>query len=215
MIFAITKFLTNILFRLLYRFRVYRNKKSFCHGPAIVAANHASFLDPVAVVLSFPGRLYHLARSTLFSNVFSNWLLRQWACYPVNRSSGNSAAFKAAYSLFQKGQKLIIYPEGSRSPDGHLHPGQIGVGMLAIKTKVPVLPVYVAGTYQAFNRHQKFPKFCKPITCIFGSPVKLDDLLENTTLSSKEIYQIATDRIMTKIAELKSWYENGCIGEVP
>ncbi|AAP04924.1 lysophospholipid acyltransferase family protein [Chlamydia caviae] len=215
MIFTVCKFLTKVVFTLLYRHRVYGVKKNLVKGAAIIASNHNSYLDPIALNLSVRGCLHHLARSTLFSNRFTGWLHKEWGSYPVKRGGGNSAAFKAAFELFKKKKKLIIYPEGERSPTGDLLPGKVGVGLIAIKARVPVVPVYIGGTYDIFNRHQKFPKIWKTVTCVFGTPLTFDDLIDNDTLSAKETYQIATDRIMSKIAELKTWYENGCIGEVP
>ncbi|MEF9519386.1 lysophospholipid acyltransferase family protein [Chlamydia crocodili] len=215
MIFTVCKFLTRVAFTLLYRHKVYGVKKNLVKGAAIIASNHNSYLDPIALNLSVRGCLHHLARSTLFSNRFTGWLHKEWGSYPVKRGGGNSAAFKAAFELFKKKKKLIIYPEGERSPTGELLPGKVGVGLIAIKARVPVVPVYVGGTYEIFNRYQKFPKIWKTVTCVFGTPLTFDDLIDNHTLNSKEAYQIATDRIMSKIAELKTWYENGCIGEVP
>ena len=215
MIFTICKFLTRIIFLLFYRLKVYGVKKNLIKGAAIVASNHNSYFDPIAIELSVRGCLYHLARSTLFSNPVVSWLQKQWGCYPIKRGKGNSEAFKAASYLFKKQKKLIIYPEGERSSTGQLLPVKVGVGLMAIKTRVPVIPVYIGGTYEIFNRHQKFPKLWQTITCIFGTPLTFNDLIDNDSINKKEAYQIATDRIMQKIAELKSWYENGCIGEVP
>lgn len=215
MFFTICKFLTRVFFLTFYRLKVYGVKKNLIKGAAIVASNHNSYFDPIAIELSAPGCLYHFARASLFDVPIFGWFLKQVGCYPVQREKSNTSVFKAAFQLFKKGKKLIIYPEGQRSPTGELCPGQIGVGLLAIKTGVPVIPVYVGGTYDVFNRHQKLPKPWKTITCIFGTPITFDDLIENDEIKNKEAYQIATDRIMNKIAELKAWYENGCIREVP
>ncbi|WP_348663714.1 lysophospholipid acyltransferase family protein [Chlamydia vaughanii] len=215
MIFTVCKFLTRVVFSIFYRLKPYGVKKNFIKGAAIIAANHNSYLDPIAIHLCVHRCLYHLARSSLFSNRVIGWLQRQWGCYPVKRGEGNSAAFRVAFQLFKKKKKLIIYPEGERSSTGELGPGKVGVGLMAIKSQVPVIPVYIGGTYDIFNRHQKFPKLWKTVTCIFGTPLHFDDLIQDKTLSNKDAYQIATDRIMSKIAELKTWYENGCIGEVP
>lgn len=215
MIFMLFKTIVRVIFSLCYRLRTYGTEENFIPGPAIVASNHTSFLDPIVIPLSVRGKIYHLARSTLFSSSFSKWLFTQCACYPVNRNAGNSAAFKAALELFRRREKLIIYPEGMRNTDGEMQTGKVGVGMLAIKGKVPVIPVYVAGTHEAFGRHQKFPKIWRTITTVFGTPVTFDDLIQNESISRKEAYQLATDRIMECISELKRWHDGGCIGNVP
>lgn len=215
MIFFICKCITRLVFSCLYRLKTYGVKKNFISGPAIIASNHSSFLDPIALELSVSGCIYHLARSSLFNNPISRWLLTQWACYPIHRHSGNSAAFKAAFDLFEKRKKLAIYPEGTRSPNGELRPGNIGVGMLAIKSRVPVIPVYIGGTFQAWNRYQAVPRIWKTITVIFGKPLSFEDIIQDNNINTKDAYRLATERTMQKIMELKQWYEAGCIGELP
>ncbi|WP_201456654.1 lysophospholipid acyltransferase family protein [Chlamydia sp. 17-3921] len=215
MIFHICKFLTKVIFSLFYRLKIFGVKKNFLQGSAIIASNHNSFLDPIALQLSIFGCLHHLARSTLFNNNFTAWLWKQWACHPIHRGGGNSAAFKIACKLLDEGKKLVIYPEGSRSPDGQLQEGKIGIGMIVMKAHVPVIPAYIGGSYDALNRNMKFPKIWRTITTVFGTPLYFDDLFNNETLSNKDAYKIATNRIMEKITELKAWYEAGCHGEVP
>lgn len=215
MIFCICKFFTRVAFSLLYRLKTFGVKKNFIRGPAIIAANHNSFLDPVALQLSVFGCLHHLARSTLFGNRFTTWLWKQWACHPVHRGGGNSAALRISCQLLHEGKKLVIYPEGARSPDGELQEGKIGIGMIVMKARVPVIPAYVGGSYEAFSRHRKFPKIWRTITTVFGTPLYFDDLFNHPNLSHKEAYKLATERIMQKIAELKTWYEAGCHGDIP
>ncbi|SPN73688.1 Bifunctional protein aas,2-acyl-glycerophospho-ethanolamine acyltransferase,Uncharacterized protein conserved in bacteria,1-acylglycerol-3-phosphate O-acyltransferases,Acyltransferase [Chlamydia serpentis] len=212
MIFRICKFFTWVLFSLFYKLKVYGTKKNFIKGPAIIAVNHNSFLDPIALHMCVHECIYHLARASLFN---IPWLWKQWGCFPVRTEEGNAAAFKIAVQLFKDGKKLVIYPEGARSPNGQLQPGKIGIGMMAMKSKIPVIPVYIGGTFEAFNRHQNLPNVWKTITCIFGTPMHFDDIIQNPKIKNKEAYQIITNQIMDKIAELKVWYESGCKGEVP
>ncbi|AAF73599.1 1-acyl-sn-glycerol-3-phosphate acyltransferase [Chlamydia muridarum str. Nigg] len=216
MIFTIAKSLVRLLFPLFYRRKIFRSKASASvTGAAIIAANHVSFLDPIIIPLSFPGKIYHLAKSGLFANSFAHWLFHELGCYPISRNAGNSAAFKAALNIFSRGEKLIIYPEGTRHSDGEIHQGKVGVGMLALKGNVPVIPVYVAGTLEAFGKHQKFPKLWKTLTTVIGTPISFQDLIDNPAIDKKEAYQLATERIMAKIAKLRTWFQQGCIGEIP
>ncbi|WP_080125577.1 lysophospholipid acyltransferase family protein [Chlamydia suis] len=216
MIFTIAKSLVRLLFPLFYRRKIFRSKASAAvTGAAIIAANHVSFLDPIVIPLAFPGKIYHLAKSGLFANPFARWLFRALGCYPISREAGNSAAFKAALNIFSKGEKLIIYPEGTRHSDGKIHRGKVGVGMLALKGNVPVIPVYVAGTFEAFGKKHTFPRIWKTLTTVIGKPITFQDLIDNSALDKKEAYQLATDRIMAKITELQTWFQQGCIGEIP
>lgn len=117
MIFTVCKFLTRVVFTLLYRHKVYGVKKNLVKGAAIIAANHSSYLDPIALQLSVRGCLHHLARSTLFSNRFTGWLHREWGSYPVKKGGGNSAAFKAAFELFKRKKAHYLSRRGAE-PNG-------------------------------------------------------------------------------------------------
>ncbi len=121
-------------------------------APFIMAVNHSSNLDPVVVGAAFPRRLRYLAKVELFqgSRLFA-WLLRTLGAIPVSRESSQSAggALKTFLQLIEDGEAVLLFPEGARSLDGRLKPLEGGVSLLAIRTGVPVIPVYISGTHEA------------------------------------------------------------------
>jgi 1-acyl-sn-glycerol-3-phosphate acyltransferase len=141
--------------------------------PVIVAANHTSNLDPVVVGCVFPGRLRPLGKVELFRiNRLFTWLMNNLGVIPVDRESGTSAAIalKHFLELLKHGENLMIFPEGARSADGRLKTVEGGVAVLATSVDVPVIPLYVAGTYESMPVGAK--KIARhPISAHFGNPI--------------------------------------------
>lgn len=154
--------------------------------PFIMAVNHCSNLDPVVVGAAFPDRLRYLAKVELFqgSRLFA-WLLRRLGAIPVSRDSSQSAggALKTFLQLLQDGESVLLFPEGARSIDGKIKPLEGGVALLALKTGVPVIPVYVSGTFEAMPVGANQIGWNR-ISIIFGEPLYPFSLTEN--MSSKE-----------------------------
>ena len=141
--------------------------------PVIVAANHASNLDPVVVGCVFPGRLRPLGKVQLFRiNRPFTWLMNNLGVIPLDRESGASAAMalKNFLELLKNGESLMIFPEGGRSLDGRLKPLEGGVAVLSVSTGAPIVPPYIAGTFEAMPVGAKSVKRT-PISVQFGNPV--------------------------------------------
>lgn len=197
--------------RLFYRHRVY-GKRHFPKGGGMICSNHTSFLDPPLIGVSCPGIVHFLGRDTLFRSRFFAWLIGKLNCHPVRRGKGNAYAFKKALQLIQRGNKVVIFPEGRRAADGELHKGQPGVGMLVHRAGCQVIPVYIHGAYEIWNTKRRFPKLIGKTACIFGTPLTFEDLeAVEKKLAQAEI----ADRIMTKIETLRDWYRAGAKGSPP
>jgi 1-acyl-sn-glycerol-3-phosphate acyltransferase len=197
--------------KIFYHHKVY-GKENIPPGGGIIAPNHCSFWDPPLVGISCPDKIHFLARDTLFHFAPFAWLIRQLNTHPVKSGAGNLSTLKTALEFVQSGKKVVIFPEGKRSSDGQLHKGQLGVGMLVQRARCQVIPVYIHGTFEAWNSHRKFPKFSGRTACIFGKPIPyLESSLEDKKMAQAEI----VDTIMAKIADLRSWYLAGAHGTPP
>jgi 1-acyl-sn-glycerol-3-phosphate acyltransferase len=168
------KLFVRFLITIFYHHKTY-GKEHIPKGGAMVVANHCSFLDPPIIGVSLPGKIYFLARETLFKFPPFAWLLRQLCTHPVSAGKGNIGTFKTALELVEGGKKVVIFPEGKRSRDGTLHKGQLGVGMLVQRARCRVIPVYVHGTYEAWSADRKFPKFFGRTACVIGAPIEYVD----------------------------------------
>lgn len=177
-------------------------------GPFIVAANHLSHLDPPLIGAAFRTReLFFLARKTLFKPGFWNFLLSHINTISVDKqNNADVRAIRQALSLLKKGFGIVIFPEGTRSVDGHFGSAQAGVGFLACKTQVPVIPVRIEGTYEILRKNSVLPDLHKKSALSIGTPISPKHY--DIALDSKQRYQLAADFILQQIqnipAKLKS-----------
>lgn len=174
-------------------------------GPVILASNHASFLDPPLVGAGLSRMVNYLARDTLFDVPLLRSLLRSWKVVPVDREGGGGAGLKAILARLLEGGVILLFPEGTRSPDGSLRPAKSGIGLTVIKSAAPVVPVRVFGTFEAYGRHARWPR-PRRLTVVYGQPMEFRALREEARDCSKarlkEIYQQVADEIMGAIAAL-------------
>jgi 1-acyl-sn-glycerol-3-phosphate acyltransferase len=194
------------LLRLLFRLRVSGAERVPLSGAAILAANHASYLDPPVIGAAAPRMLGYLARESLFHNPIFGWLLRHWQAVPVDPEGAGASGLRVILERLRAGEAILIFPEGSRSFDGRLLPARPGVGLVVVKSGAPVVPVRVFGTHEALPRGRGRPRFC-PVSVTFGEPMRFDAARAEAAQASKarhkEIYQGIADEIMAAIAGLQ------------
>ena len=202
-IYRIVVFCAKVLFRELFDGDVYGDENIPRKGPCILACNHLSFFDPPFIGGSVPHReVYSIARSSLFRTKFRNWLFRGMNCIPLNRSSGDIGAIKSALRLLNDGKCIMIYPEGKRSDDGFPGEPQAGVGLLACKTGVPIVPCKISGTYEIMPRGCTFPDWTQSATIIFGKPIHRSEY--DIFQKSHDRYRLVAKKIMDEIFCLKN-----------
>lgn len=182
-----------------YDFRIVGAENLRFEGSAIVAANHVSFLDPPFIGQAFDEPLYFFARKTLFDHPLAGWLLKEWQSIPIDRDKPDTASLKATIRLLKSGKKVLMFPEGTRSPDGSLQPAEAGVGLFLAKTGAPVLPVRIFGTYEAYPRGARFLR-PSSITLVVGR--KYQPELPAGVPHSRELYQTLADDVMQRISSL-------------
>lgn len=138
-----------------------------------MASNHVSYLDPIVVASGAHRRhLNFMARHDLFKGRFGKFISALGA-FEVKRDSPDLSAIKEAINRVKKGQGLLLFPEGARKfEDGSVEP-QAGIGFLASKLNVPVIPAYISGTDKAWPRHAKSVKFTKVKVC-FGKEISIE-----------------------------------------
>ncbi|MDX6718082.1 MAG: glycerol-3-phosphate dehydrogenase [Solirubrobacteraceae bacterium] len=115
-------------------------------GPVIIASNHRSFLDPWVIGMMLRRPIYYVAKAELFSHRLQAWFLSSMGAFPVDRGNGDRDAMDAARKILERGDVVVIFPEGTRTRPGALGTPKRGVGRLALETGVPVVPIAVNGT---------------------------------------------------------------------
>ncbi len=180
-----------------FDFRVIGAENLRFDGPAIIASNHVSFLDPPFVGQAFDEPLYFFARKTLFDHPIAGKVLREWQTIPIDRDKPDTASLKATIRLLKSGKKVLMFPEGTRSPDGQLQKGEAGVGLFLAKTGAPVLPVRIFGSYEAYPRGAKFLR-PSSITLVVGQKYQPD----LSASHGRDLYQAVADEDMHRISGL-------------
>jgi len=169
-------FLTPILM-LLFRPKVTGLRQVPNLGPAIIASNHLSFSDSIFMPLVVPRKVTFMAKSEYFTSpgikgFFKKITFQALGQVPVDRSGGrrSEAAIGTGLKLLEEGQCIGIYPEGTRSPDGRLYKGRIGIARMAVESGAPVIPVAMFNTAEIQPTGQIVPKV-RRVEMVFGEPM--------------------------------------------
>jgi 1-acyl-sn-glycerol-3-phosphate acyltransferase len=173
MLYNILRFLSWIILKVFFHLEVFGRENIPKKGGFILASNHTSYLDPIAVGVASPRKLSYMARSDLFKDRLFGWLLTNINVFPVERESADLSALKEAMKRVKRGNGLLLFPEGTRQTENFLTRAYAGIGFLAVKLDVPVVPVFVKGTLQAWPKHAKSIKRSK-ISVYFGSQIPIE-----------------------------------------
>lgn len=171
--YAVGRGVFRLLFKGCFLWRIDHAARVPATGPVLLASNHASFLDPPLVGAALERPIHFMARDTLFRNPVLNRVFRSWNAVPVDRDGGGAGGLRIIHDLLARGQGVLLFPEGTRTRDGKLQPARSGIGLLALRTDVPVIPVRVFGTYEAFGRRHRLPR-PHPVRVHFGEAIPLD-----------------------------------------
>src|SRR5438045_6955042 len=184
LIYRVAWCLFRLVFAAYFRWRVFNPERVPLTGPVILAANHASFIDPPLVGSGLKREINYLARESLFRFPVVGAILRAVNSVPVDRDGGGAAGLKAILGLLLDGGGIILFPEGTRTRDGRLQPARSGIGFTVIKSNAPVVPVRVFGTFEAYGRHMRFPR-PRRVAVKYGRPMQFEQLRQEARTCSK------------------------------
>lgn len=190
-LYLLAKFIGFFVYNVFFLIEI-KGKENFPKkGGFIVASNHLSYLDPPTIGFACPRKLHYFAKSSLFEiKIFSN-LVRILGAIPLERESKMPLSLKKAIEILKKGEGLVIFPEGTRSKDGLIKEGKPGIGFLAVKSKVPIIPVRLKGTDKALPINSKFIRL-KKIEVVIGKPLYYE----------KESYEEVSRKVIEEIKKL-------------
>jgi 1-acyl-sn-glycerol-3-phosphate acyltransferase len=193
--------LVYIVAKPLFRYRAIGTEHIPRQGSAIIASNHASYLDPIFVGLGIRRRINYLAKKELFSKRLANYFLRNLLrALPVDRERMDRNTLRETYNLLKKNELVLMFPEGTRTYDGKLNKAKMGIGMIAYNSQVPVIPVYIDGSYTILSRTAKSIRY-KKCSVYYGPPVDLNAFYSQQR--SKELYKVISEKIMDAIRQLE------------
>jgi 1-acyl-sn-glycerol-3-phosphate acyltransferase len=168
-LYAILKPLAVGIMRLLFRLEAHGTEHVPRRGPVLLVANHSSFLDPPLVGGAAPRPLSFMAKAELFRVPLLGGLIRRLNARPVRREGADAGALRTALRILQDGGLLLMFPEGTRGPEGSLRPAKPGAAMLAVLSGAPVVPVFIRGSGRAWPRGRRLPRPAK-VLVTFGPP---------------------------------------------
>jgi len=168
-------------------------------GPFLLAANHASYLDPPGIGVCFRRPIHYFARESLFRS-FAGPILRGVNAVPVSREGSDLTAIRRALEVLQAGEGLLVFPEGTRSSDGNFLKPERGIGLLACKGGVPVVPARLFNTHRAMGRGRK-AVLGEPVKVRFGKPLGPEEF--DPGGGGKNRFDGAAARIMDSIRSIE------------
>ncbi len=160
--------LTSVLLRGVYDIKVSGGSVIPRRGGCVLASNHQSFMDPVVLGAAVKRPLAFLARESLFCHRLFGLVIRNLNAIPVATESLGPDALRRAVGVLTSGWPLVVFPEGTRTPDGSLRPLRRGVALLAVRAGVPVIPVRIFGAFSLWPRRRRFPRLGGRIAVAFG-----------------------------------------------
>jgi 1-acyl-sn-glycerol-3-phosphate acyltransferase len=221
--YVVLKAMITRLTLLVWRPKVEGRENIPARGPVILASNHLSFVDSMLIPMVAPRRVVFIAKAEYFeTRGLKGRLMKAFftaiGAIPVRRGDHRAAkdSLDQSLAVINSGGAFVIYPEGTRSLDGRLYRGKVGVGWLALKSGAPIVPVAVRGTQKVLPVGSKIPKIV-PVTVTFGQPIdaaKLDFPGEASAENSRARRAVA-DAVIVEIQKLSGQEYAGIYNERP
>ncbi len=165
------KFLARLSMTAAFQIRVTGRDYLPAEGGALLLSNHQSNLDPFVIGLSSDRLIDYVARRTLFRFKPFGWFIEWLGAIPIEREGTGFGGLKETLKRIKHGAIVLLFPEGTRTPDGEVHAMKPGFCAIAKRAGVPVIPVGLDGTFDAWPRHQRFPRR-SVIQVQFGQPIE-------------------------------------------
>ena len=191
---------SRLLAQIFFRFRILHRERMINTGPVLLAMNHQSYFDPPLAGNATDRAIYFLMRRTLLNVPVLGKILPKLNVIPVDQEGIDRGALKKLIQVVRDGNGALVFPEGSRTMDGNLQPGQPGIGLVIAKTRAPVVPMRIFGAYDALPRGRGRLRFA-PITIVVGHPIYFTE--SDFSGAGKDVYGRLSQRVMDAIAALQ------------
>ena len=153
LLYAIAKPIVSLLLKTILPVKFHNRERLAQDPPYIVIANHSSMLDPVIIGVGVIGhQVRFIGKKELTKNKLAAWLFKQLRMIPVDRHNSDMEAMRACMRVTKEGGILGIFPEGTRHHEGLMTEMESGIGLIALRSRVPLMPVYITGKLELFRR---------------------------------------------------------------
>lgn len=186
------KSIVNILFKFIYRIEIIGEENIQGDKNLIICSNHIHVFDPIILAIIYPRQIHFMAKKELFENKFLNFIFKNLGAFPVSRKESDLSAIKNALRVLKKNNILGVFPEGTRVKEFDLKNAKAGTALLSVKSKSPVLPIYIESTYKLFSK----------IKIYIGEPMEFSEYY-GKKLTNKD-YTFISEEILKAIYSIKS-----------
>jgi len=184
-----------------YRYRAWGAAGIPAAGPVLFISNHQSFLDPILVgVAGHKRQFYAMARSTLWHHRLLAWVIDSLNGVPVERYSADVKALRRCLEVLQDGQALLLFPEGTRTPDGKTRAFSPGLMLLLRRARPKVVPVAIEGAFAVWPRTSKRPHLGGRIGVMYGRPIDAYALLDMPAEEALETLRAHVESMRLEVA---------------
>lgn len=181
----------------LCKVRVYNRHHEPAEGGVLYISNHQSFLDPMLVGFALRRPLNYMARDTLFASPIFRWMITTVNAFPVKRNTADTGAIKEAMRRIKDGGQVVVFAEGTRSPDGQIKRLMPGVALLAQRVARWTVPVTIDGAFECWPRKNMLPgpgsvvvQYGRPIAQEAARGMSAEDLIARVR---QEMIQMQSD----------------------
>ena len=193
------RFVIRALSLAVWGYRLHGGQHLPAHGGVLLSASHQSFLDPVLYGLGLSRPFHFMARSSLFRNPLFGLLIRSLNAFPVRRGEIDHHAIRETIRLLEAGHVVLVFPEGTRTSDGSIGRPRGGLGMIAARAGVPIVPAIVEGAFESWPRQRRFPRL-RRIAVSVGRPVPPAEL---AGLSHDQVAAVLHQRMIELQTDLR------------
>ena len=189
--YKITCTLFNFFFRIMYKMDVEGLENIPLKGRVIICSNHVSLLDPLVLAAVSPRKLNYMAKKELFEKKILGFLIKNLGAFPVDRDKGGLSAIKKAIKILSRDDAFAMFPQGTRVHNVNDNSSKPGIAMIAIKSKSPIIPIYVDTEYKLF----------KKLKLTIGKPISFNEYYDQKMDTDQ--YKSLSELILKEIYDLK------------
>ena len=186
------KFIIGLFYSIFYGVKVHHKERLPLDQPVLLCANHLNAQDPFVIGTHLKPEIKIMAKKELFKYKIVAWFLRVNGAFPVDREANDISAIKTSLKILKGGTTLMLFPEGTRNHTDQPLEAKPGVAMIAVKSRVPIIPVTLISDYKWF----------RTMHITIGEPIYLDEYFDKRL--SSEDYQEISQKIVNKIYEVKN-----------
>ncbi|KNF07446.1 1-acylglycerol-3-phosphate O-acyltransferase [Gottschalkia purinilytica] len=189
--YNLVKNLSKIMFKLGYKLKIIGIENIPKNGKVIICSNHVNLLDPILIAAISPRQLHFMAKKELFKNKFLKIIFNGLGAFPVDREGADLSAIRNSLKILKEDKVFALFPEGTRMTEMNLDSVKPGVAMISIKSKSPIVPVYIDTNYKPFTK----------LKVIIGKPISFEDYYDKKL--STDDYRELSKRVLKEIYKYK------------